>query len=265
MIGCIVVAAGYGSLREVDGRPFPKVLETIDGIPLVSRAVRAAEAVGISDVAVVVNPRDRELVTRALAASLRTRAIARFPHMVVQSERRGSADAVLHAIPALRAGGCERALITYGDMPMWSTSTFRLLCSRSTIESVATMVTVPRHPDHPMLDRYGRVVRNARGNIERIVEVDDVQVTPEIVAIDRVNPSLWIWNLRWLQKAIQCIKPVTKSDGYGDERYMPPLVALAASEGLRIDELSLTMYWSHEARGVNNLADLRALEDVMCE
>lgn len=259
MIGCIVVAAGYGSLREEGGRPVPKVIEKVSGIPMIGRALRAAERSGIQDIVVVTNPRDQDVVLDAITYSMRGGSVRCMPSIVIQPERRGSAEAVLHAIPVLQSHGCDRALITYADMPMWSSSTFRILCAQSHNHHVVTMTTVLRDPDYPVLERYGRVLRDHDGNITQVMEVNDPRITPEILAIERVNPSLWVWNLKWLRKNIPLIRPFRKTDGYHDELYMPPLIEMASSQGLRINELDLSIPASKEAVGVNTLEELHEL------
>ncbi|MBP9757478.1 MAG: NTP transferase domain-containing protein [Candidatus Pacebacteria bacterium] len=259
--GMIVVAAGYGSFRETGGhRPIPKVIERVRGLPMVVHPLIAAERMGSAKTVVVVNPRDAEIVVATIAHVHRTGGIRTMPLIVLQPGRFGAADAVQRALPELRNVGVRRVLVTYGDMPEWSADTYQALLMSDRPEHTVTMTTVVRSDKYPVLDTYGRVLRDAKGNIRSIVEVKGVEVPRRIYVIPHVNPSLWIWNARWLESSIAKITPVKKSDGYGDELYMPPLIEIASSEGRIIGELSLGVQYSHEACGVNSIDELNALQ-----
>jgi bifunctional UDP-N-acetylglucosamine pyrophosphorylase/glucosamine-1-phosphate N-acetyltransferase len=236
------------------------VIERVYGVPIIVRVLQAVEKAGITETMVVVNPRDQDLIQRVVYNGMRDARLLNLPRFVLQPDRYGSADAVYRAIPALQERGVEQALITYGDMPLWSTETIRALVRQSeAIRRVATMVTVPRHADFPTLDRYGRVVRDSSGTIERIIEVNDPAITTIELEIERVNPSLWVWDLAWLRSNIPAIIPTKKTDGHPDERHMPPLIARASAHGLGIGELQGTYVLSSEALGVNSQAELDAL------
>ena len=262
MIGCIIAAAGYGSLRMSGDRPLPKVVELFAGVPLIGCALRTAERAGIIDIAVVVNRRDADLVQEAIVSSKRIGAIFRVPSLIVQPERRGSADAVLHALPTVQSWGVSDVLVMYGDMPNWRPQTLKRLMRAHHPGMVLTMVSAQRTPEFPMLDRYGRIIRDDVGGIDRVMEAADSRVSDAILAIDRVNPSLWIWNVEWLKRSIPKIPPFKKLDGYPDELHMPPLIEIATSQGRLINELALNELESVEALGVNTIADLHGLRDL---
>ena len=48
-------------------------------------------------------------------------------------------------------------------------------------------------------------------------------------------------------------------DGYGDEIYMPPLIAIASNEGKLVHEFRLSDRFAHAALGVNTIDELLAL------
>ncbi len=255
-----MVAAGYGSLRaDRDGRPIPKVVENINGLPIISRSLRMAELAGISDTIVVANPRDHASVVAAIDHSVRAGSVQRMPEIVMQPERRGSADAVRQAIPNLRRRNIDHALITYADMPMWSSESACRLCATHQSSHFVTMATVRRSIDFPVLDRYGRVIRNRGGEIIGVIEYNSPYISPKAYAIQSVNPSFWIWNLEWLTQAIPKIPPFKKSDGFGDELHMPPLIHMTRIAGRYIHECALPPSVSHEALGVNTLEELHSL------
>ena len=258
--GMILVAAGYGSFRAEHGVHVPKVAEHVRDIPMIAYPLRNAQEIGITRVVLVVNPRDSAYVQRAITHAIRLGVVKRMPEIVVQPQRTGSADAVRLAIPTLQQMGVEKALITYGDMPLWSARTFRELILADADGVTVTMVTVQRDDRFPALERYGRVARNPDRTIRKIVEIDDVRMTPHERALPRVNPSLWVWDLAWLERAIPAIEPVEMADGFGNERYMPPLIATAVSEGRIVRELALSPSRSREALGVNSKEELARVQ-----
>ena len=258
--GMVVVAAGYGSFRTENGAPVPKVVELVRNIPMIAYPLRNAREIGIRRVAVVLNPRDAGTVVKAIEYAIRIGVVSHMPEIVIQPSRAGSADAVLGAIPMLRKGRIRTALITYGDMPMWSAHTFRRVVDATSDGSTVTMVTVVRNERFAPLERYGRIVRRRDGGIRRVIEVDDPMITKEDLAKPRVNPSLWAWDMDWLEDAIPRIVPFKKTDGYGDERYMPPLIGMVVDERRMVSEVPLHAAQSREALGVNTPEELRRLQ-----
>lgn len=258
----ILVAAGYGSLRKEGGRPVSKLLEEIGGQPLVTYPVGAAAAAGVTDVIVVVNPLFGDPIREAIERQARVMSIS--THYVVQPDRYGAADAVMRAIPQARALDSKRALIAYGDMPLWSWQTMRRVMEAGD-DSAASMVTVARNTRFPGLDRYGRIVRDASGYIERVVEISDQRITPEELARTTVNPSLWCWCLDWLERNIPSVATVPRPDNGAPERHLPPLVGLARTRGMSIKEVRLRADRAVEALGVNSVADLELLRASLDE
>lgn len=258
--GMILVAAGFGFVRTHDNKPVPKVIETVKGVPMIVRALQAAETAGIDDTVIVVNPLFEQEIHDVIEHAFHHKYFRRYPFFAIQRTRRGAADAVRCAIPMLRALGYDRALISYPDMPMWSAETFAKLLARNRSDDVLTMVTVERSPAYPVLDRYRRIVRDEHGGIARVVEVNDPTVSADILAMKHVNPSLWVFDLRWIDGAIPTIEPFRKSDGFGDELHMPPLISIATSMGCAIGEYALPASRAHEALGVNTLEELVALD-----
>ncbi len=259
MVGMIVVAAGYGTLRSKNGRPVSKLMERIHGQPMFMHALRRANIVGIREIVIVANPMYVDEFKDAVRRAIDVDFIRNQPVFVSQQNRHGAADAVSYAIPSLVGRGIRRALITYGDMPEWSANTFRTLLCEDDAREVVTMVTAERSLRYPALDRYGRILRNAHGHIARVMEVDDPQMTDDVYDIHSVNPSLWIWDLAWLQKMIPLIPPFQKKDGHGDELHMPRLIGMATSEGRHIQEVALSCAQSREALGVKTAEELDAL------
>ncbi|MBV9159834.1 MAG: NTP transferase domain-containing protein [Candidatus Kaiserbacteria bacterium] len=260
-IGLILVAAGYGWLREdSSGKRISKLLEPVSGEPLFLHPLMRALRAGIEQAVIVVNPLYGPEMLDAIEAAVRKNMLPVRPMVVVQQDRYGSGDAVMCAIPAARDLGMTHALIVYADMPRWSIETMRTLLEESRSDACVTMLTAERHDSFPALERYGRVVRDQSGGISGIVEVEDPAATSDILAERRVNPSLWVWNLSWLATHIPLVPPVKRPDGRCSEIYLPPLVRMAREEGVCVHEVCLAIERGGEALGVNTPEELAFIQ-----
>src|SRR5438105_12795425 len=105
----------------------------------------------------------------------------------VQDQRLGTGHAVLQAAPYVSEGG--RVLIRSGDVPLTRPETLkRLLEEHERAQNALTVLTM-RLADPA---RYGRIVRNPRGDVEKIVEFKDA--TDEQRAIDEVNAGIYVFD-----------------------------------------------------------------------
>jgi bifunctional UDP-N-acetylglucosamine pyrophosphorylase/glucosamine-1-phosphate N-acetyltransferase len=238
----VILAAGQGT-RMKSARP--KVLHELCGRPMIHHVVDAALAAGAGDVIVVVG-HGRDEVTaylgRAFGANVRT---------AVQDAQHGTGHAVRCALPALGAD-VDRLLILCGDTPLLGAAELRALgesLPAGAAEPLA-MLTV-RVPDP---HGYGRIVRDAGGRIERIVEHRDA--TPAQRALDEVNPGIYLARTDFLREALAALQP-NNTQG---ELYLTDVVEMAARQGgvafvQSRDPVSLG--------GINDRAQLAAAEDVL--
>ncbi len=213
---------------------------------------RVVQAVSGMETAVIVNP----VYGPAVEAALRERGFR--GEFILQFRRSGSAEAVRTAISLLQA---EHALVVYGDMPLWSAETVESLVRLyERTKPVLALATVALDGNSPAeLRRYGRVIRDAAGEIVRVVEPADAQ--PEELAAASVNPSLFIWEAGWFLRNVRRVSPVAKADGREPERYIPPLIGILRREGGRIAELPLAN--PLEALGVNNAYELERVRRIV--
>ncbi len=255
-LGAIVVAAGYGSFRNFGNMKFPKVLEDFGGRSILGRIVGTLYNSGITRIAIVVNPQFEESIRRDLRKSGFSEL-----HYVVQPDRLGAADAAERALPIILGEKLDQVLITFGDMPLWSAETIRGLIQEHEKKRppVGTMTTASRLTNHSrILDRYGRVISS--GQIRKVVE--PIDATPEELAFPLVNPCLWIWNILWLMRMIPYIQPKERGDGHPAEKYLPPLVQMAAQQGRWIHGYHLPEKRNYEALGVNTPEELAFINSL---
>ena len=103
----IVLAAGEGT-RMRSSRP--KVLHEVGGRSLLAHVLDAVREAGCTDTAVVIGP-------DAAAVGAEAKHVLPRAEIFVQTERRGTAHAVLAARSAL-ARGADDVLVIFGDTPL---------------------------------------------------------------------------------------------------------------------------------------------------
>lgn len=229
----IILAAGEGT--RMKGKR-PKVLHEIAGRALVSWVVRSALEAGASRCLIVVG-HGRDDVERELVHRFGERV-----EMVLQPEQRGTGDAVRCAMEA--AGALDgRLLVLYGDCPLIPAALLRDLIDRSE-QAGADLGLVTATLGNP--SGYGRIVRDAAGRLQRIVE--DRDCTADERSIQEVNPGLYAVRADFLRDAIARLRP----DNAQAQLYLTDIVELAAKQGEVID-LEGDM---KELTGVNDQRDL---------
>src|SRR6267378_3139253 len=133
----------------------PKVLHALGGKPLLAHVLDRARALH-ADRTIVVYGHGGDAVPAAFADPALK--------FVLQEPQLGTGHAVKQALPLLLPGGST--LILYGDVPLTRHETLARLASNPAELSLLTALL-----DDPT--GYGRIVRDADGAIERIVEEKD--------------------------------------------------------------------------------------------
>ncbi len=229
-IAAVVLAAGKGTRMKSDKA---KVLHEAVGRPLAYFPIRAALALDCSPVVVVVGHQ---------AAQVEAELRRQFPgaplKFAVQAEQLGTGHAVLQAEAALQ-GFDGDVLILAADVPLIRPDTLQKLAQAKGDADVALIACRLKEPKG-----YGRIVRNARGEVERIVEEKDA--TPEERAIDEGNASIYLAGAKFL---FQVLKGVGRSNAQG-EYYLTDIVAKGRTVAVLAEE--------SEVSGVNDRAQLAA-------
>ncbi|PLY16902.1 MAG: UDP-N-acetylglucosamine diphosphorylase/glucosamine-1-phosphate N-acetyltransferase [Sedimenticola sp.] len=232
-LGVVILAAGQGTRMK---SALPKVLHTLAGKPLVAHVIDTAKSLNADKIAVVYGHGGDQVPKRIAVDSLA---------WVEQKQQLGTGHAVEQALPAL--AGVERIMVLYGDVPLTSLATLESLTAKAS-ESDLVLLTVEL--DNPT--GYGRIVRNAEGRIERIVEQKDA--SEEELTICEVNTGILIADSARLH---QWIARLENSNAQG-EFYLTDIVALAVAEGINV--LSAKPKDLYEVIGVNDRLQLAELE-----
>jgi bifunctional UDP-N-acetylglucosamine pyrophosphorylase / glucosamine-1-phosphate N-acetyltransferase len=215
----------------------PKVLHPVCGRPMLHWTIAAARDAGAERVVVVVRP--GEGVEEAL------------PEGVVaatQTSGEGTGAAVLAAREHVDAG--QTVVILSGDHPLVSAETVsRLVETHEERSAAATLLTTDK------LDptAYGRVVRDAEGNVERIVETKHPEtVDPAHLAIREINIGAYAFDADAMYAALDAV-----AEEQGE------LYLTGVFEVFQRDGRTIAAYRTDDvlaAHGVNNRKDLIAVE-----
>ena len=234
----IVLAAGLGTRMRSQT---PKVMHTAAGVPLLVHILRTLEEVRAVPVVVLSaeSSAARSLLTLFTGATV-----------AMQDPPRGTGDAVRVALDAAKdAQGT--ALIVYGDTPLIRSETLTALMKlRDSRTAVLALLSGEVGTDNA----YGRVVRDAKGDVSRIVEArlatDDEKALPES------NLGAYAADLAWLRGAVARLKPNATG-----EIFLTDVVALAVADGKRVAAHRAPD--ADEGRGVNTRVELAAVENVL--
>ena len=215
----------------------PKVLHPLGGQPLIGYALAAAKALKPDLGVVVIGP--------GMAAV--ADAVAPWP-TVVQKTQAGTGDAVRAAKKRL-SGFTGDVLILFGDTPFLTPATLRKLLARRRAKSKPAVVVLGMRPADP--GEYGRLVTDARGTLEAIVEYREADEKTRKILL--CNSGVMVVDGKHLFRLLSRVK---KSSVKG-EFYLTDLVAIARKEGL---SCACVEGDAGELLGINDRADLAEAE-----
>ncbi len=215
----------------------PKVLHRLAGRSLVQHVLDAAAPLQ-SPRTVVITGHGAAAVEAALAASGAV--------FVRQEPQLGTGHAVQQAVPALDST-CATTLVLNGDVPLIRTVTAQALAQACDGTRLALLTVT--------LDDatgYGRIVRDAQGRVQGIVEHKDAteaqrairEVYTGILAAPTAALARWVGALR--------------NDNAQREYYLTDIVAMAVAEGCEV--VAAQPSSQTEVLGVNSPLQLAELE-----
>ena len=236
MLNIVILAAGLGKRMQSD---LPKVLHPLAGKPMLAHVLDNAREL---------NP-DRIIVVVGHGADRVREAFADRPEIAfaLQSPQQGTGHAVQQAVPYLVEGGDDDVtLVLYGDVPLVQPGTLRgLLDARAGGMAVLTEVLQDA-------TGYGRIVRNDRGEVERIVEHKDA--TAQEQRINEVNTGILTAPTARLK---DWLARIDNNNAQG-EYYLTDIVGLSVADGVPVHAAQPGASW--ETLGVNSRVQQAQLE-----
>jgi bifunctional UDP-N-acetylglucosamine pyrophosphorylase/glucosamine-1-phosphate N-acetyltransferase len=176
---------------------------------------------------------------------------------VVQHEQKGTGHAVQVCKEEMDkhgdiTGGDAHVFVLGGDGPLIRGATLKALTEKhlATHASVTLATSVLDNPAG-----YGRIVRDAAGNVEVIVEHNDA--TPEQKEIKEVNPTYWMFRTRDLFEALAHVKPNNKKGEY----YLTDTLAILKGLGRKLEAVPSVP--AEDVLSINTRAELADVARVM--
>jgi len=236
----IILAAGVSNRMNTQ---MPKVLHEVCGRPMLAYVLDACREVGVERIYVVAGFGIEQVRERFDTASDII--------WVQQEEQKGTSHAVLCCKEHLWDFEGE-TLVLCGDGPLIRATTLRTLIEKhEASQSAVTLATAVLEDPAG----YGRIIRDAYGNIQGIVE--DTDCTSEQRVVKEVNPSYYLFNNKVLFEAAEKVKP----DNVKKEYYLTDALSLIITTGHKV--VAVTAVRPDEAKGVNSRVELTEANKIM--
>ncbi|WP_163536198.1 sugar phosphate nucleotidyltransferase [Gracilibacillus sp. YIM 98692] len=234
----VVLAAGKGTRMKSD---LPKVLHDVCGKPMVQHVIDQLQRISMDRIITVIGHQS-EMIKQHLGPSL---------EYAYQEEQLGTAHAVkmCHEQLADQQGS---TLIITGDTPLITEKTLRkCLEHHRTTNAAATILTML--PEDP--SGYGRIIRDEKGQVLRIVEHKDASEKEREVR--EVNSGIFCFDNKLLFRALEQVSTNNQQQEY----YLPDVIEILKHQGEKISATSV--YDIEEGLGINNPEQLAHAKDIL--
>jgi len=232
-LSIVILAAGQGKRMQSD---IPKVLQPLAGMPMLAHVLGLAAKLTPASIHVVYGHGGERV--RELFDDGRLR-------WSLQAEQLGTGDALHQAMPDIP--DANQVLVLYGDVPLLLADTLRGLIARSGPRGVALLTARLADPSG-----YGRVVRDARGALRRIVEECDANARQRLIR--EVNTGVLVASARVLKDWLARLKPRNAQREY----YLTDILGMAVRQKLRVATVEAAD--AAEVQGVNDKLQLALAE-----
>ncbi|MFO7897342.1 MAG: sugar phosphate nucleotidyltransferase [Candidatus Cloacimonadales bacterium] len=241
-IASIILAAGKGTRMKSEK---PKVIFDLAAQPMINRVISTAERIDSDPIVVVVGYKKDEVIA-TIPANERVK-------FVEQKEQNGTGHAVMVTAETLSQFSGD-IFVLCGDVPLLRHHTLQeMLTKHRASQASCTVLTA-------MMDdalRYGRIVRNSAGNVERIVEFKDA--SPAEKGIKEINTGIYCFDSKALFDALQSVS----NNNNQNEYYLTDTLEILNQQQKLVTSVLLADMV--EASGVNSQEQLTALEKQYLE
>ncbi len=233
-IQVVILAAGLGKRMISDS---PKIMHPLAGKPLLQHVI---------DVALKISPDKKPIIVYGHQGKVVQDAFAGMPvNFVLQPQQLGTGNAVMCALPSINEN--DQVLILSGDVPLISEETLQRFIAAVPANAVGILTATLTDAKG-----YGRIIRDKKNQIIRIVEEKDASATE--ILVKEINTGIYLVPARNLKTWL----PTLTNDNKQSEYYLTDIIALAVSHEIPIFDAAPT--FPEEIMGVNDRVQLVALE-----
>ncbi|GAB1401366.1 bifunctional UDP-N-acetylglucosamine diphosphorylase/glucosamine-1-phosphate N-acetyltransferase GlmU [Elusimicrobiota bacterium] len=236
----VILGAGEGTRMK---SRLPKILHKVAGKELISHVIDCLAGIKSK----------RTFVVIGNGADLVKTYLAKYKNVdtVLQKERLGSGHALLQV--KNKAKGLKgNILVMCGDTPLVKKDTVKKLISYH-LKNKNHATVLSGSVENPF--GYGRIVRDANGNVSCIVE--EKSATMQEKQIKEINSGIYCFNLETLWNALSKVKP----DNNKKEYYLTDVISILNKTGYKTDAVSVCS--EEEILGVNDRLQLATAGDIL--
>jgi bifunctional UDP-N-acetylglucosamine pyrophosphorylase/glucosamine-1-phosphate N-acetyltransferase len=229
----VILAAGQGKRMNSD---LPKVLQPLAGQPLLQHVIRTARSLTPANICVVYGYGGAQVQNALQHEDV---------DWVLQAEQLGTGHAVMQAMSLIPDE--HTVLVLYGDVPLIGAA-----CLKKLVDLAAGGALAVLSVNLEDATGYGRIVRDARGQVSAIIEHKDASAVE--LATREVNTGLMAAPAGRLREWLLGLGRENAQREY----YLTDVVALAVRDKNRVEALLA----SHpdEVMGVNDKVQLAEVE-----
>jgi UDP-N-acetylglucosamine diphosphorylase/glucosamine-1-phosphate N-acetyltransferase len=243
-IAVAILAAGQG--KRMGNPDLAKVLHPLHSRPLLGYVLDQASTLHPEHVVVIVG--HQRSAVQEFVSSAMPNAIC-----VVQDQQLGTGHAVQQTHSVLAGTDCD-VLILSGDVPLLTQRTLSAFAEHHRTSGSVVSVLSCAVPDPT---GYGRIIRGADGNLERIVEHKDASDLERQVA--EINSGIYIVHSSDLFDALAGL---SNNNAQG-EYYLTDIIGILQSQGKSVSAWFAPSW--EELHGINTIADLERAAQILSE